>query len=528
MAHSSLTRTAWALLIASFPGAAVALEPGTSLKASAYCAGEYADDFSMLSPTVREFEREPQAHSASYCVRNTATYECLSYSSDGTVRRIRRKAVLHGTAFGYRVQGGETLLLTNQHIAEWPAVTDEEHSVDDIPHGCKRVSDSLRIVDNEADAYERDDIPLSRVVTDPQLDVAVLKARVLLQTLPWKVGRSAALRERNVVDVRGFPLGAFRATNIGKVVSAYDHDEERDWDHDDFVIDALLSPGNSGSPVLAVSCRTGEYELVGIYHAGYTGGSALNVVVGIDQVRDLMTTLKRSPRQHAESSQGPEARDRARLVQDARLFTEPFFPFGALPAAVRPRADGALIFEVLSRDFPLRSHAIAVIEDLPPQRPESFGELGRLWFGGPQGLKPYFRAELESDVQGQVARILDVLRRDALATFAYRGAARSALSSRERFEQVVRLERALKRMAAGQKDLTQVMAELADRLSPHGVDVPVHLSDALTIPVGNPAFPLPGAEASAGAPRTSADPIQPASAGAAPANLEEARTPSGR
>jgi len=529
MGNASHSRRPFALLwiLSLVPSAALAVEPGTALKPNPYCAGEYADDFSVLATTVREFEREQQAHSSSYCVRNTAVYECISYNSDGNVRRIRRKAVLHGTAFGYRAQGGETLLLTNQHIAEWPAVTDEEHPIDDIPLGCKRVSDSLRIVDNEADAYERDDIPLTRVVTDPQLDVAVLKARVALQVLPWKVGRSAALRERNVVDVRGFPLGAFRATNIGKVVSAYDHDEEKDWDHDDFVIDALLSPGNSGSPVLAVSCRTGEYELVGIYHAGYTGGSALNVVVGIDQVRDLMTTLKRTPRAHSESAQGSEARDRPRLVQDARFYVEPFFPFGPLAAAVRPRADGALIFEVLSRDFPLKSHPIAVLEDLPGQRAETFGELGRLWLGGPQGLKPYFRAELESDVQGQVARILDALRKNALATFSYRGAARNALSSRERFEHVARIERSIKRMTAAQRDLTQMVADLADRLGPHGTDVPVHLSDAFTIPVGNPAFPLPGAEAAAPPPRPATEPVQPATAAGAPVNLEDPRISGG-
>ncbi|HME92322.1 MAG TPA: serine protease, partial [Myxococcaceae bacterium] len=492
---------AWAAM--SLPAGAV--EPGTSLKAKPYCAGEYADDFTALASQVREFENQPQSRPSSYCIRNTATYECLSYSPDGGVRRIRRKAVLHGTAFGYRIVGGETLLLTNQHIAEWPAVTDEDHPVDDVAVGCKRVADSLRIVENEADAYERDDIPLTRVVTDVQLDVAVVKARVQLPILPWKVGRSAALRERNVVDVRGFPLGAFRATNVGKVVSAYDHDDEKDWDHDDFVIDALLSPGNSGSPVLAVSCRTGEYELVGLYHAGYTGGSALNVVVGIDQVRDLMTTLKRSPRGRAEAAQGPDARDRTRLTQDARFFIEPFFPLGSLPASVRARGDGALVFEVLSRDFPLKSHPLLVIEDLPPQRTEAFGELGRLWFGGPQGLKPYARSELEGDAQGQVTRVLDVLRRNALSTFAYRAAARGAQSSRERFEQVAKLERGLKRTASGQRDVVQLVVELADRFGPHGADVPVHLSDALAIPISNPAFPGPAEASTAPPPRSSAD-----------------------
>ena len=88
----------------------------------------------------------------------------------------------------------------------------------------------------------------------------MLKAHALLPILPWKVGRSADLKERNVVDVRGFPLGAFKATNVGKVVSTFDHDDEKDWDHVDFVVDAQLSPGNSGSPVLAVSCKTGEPE----------------------------------------------------------------------------------------------------------------------------------------------------------------------------------------------------------------------------------------------------------------------------
>src|SRR5262249_578356 len=203
---------------------------------------------------------------------------------------------------------------------------------------------------------ERDDIPLSRVVTDPQLDVAVLKAKVPLQILPWKVGRSAALREHNVVDIRGFPLGAFRAANIGKVVSAYDHDEDRDWDHDDFVVDALLSPGNSGSPVLALSCKTGEFELVGSCHASSAGGGALNVVVGIDQVRDLMPPLRRPPRPRSDASVAPVAKDRTPLLKALRVLYEPFFPLGNLPAQVRARQDGALVFEVLSREFPFKAY----------------------------------------------------------------------------------------------------------------------------------------------------------------------------
>ena len=325
---------------------------GVGFTKGAYCAGAYADDFAALSPAAREAEQKPQSQSWVYAIRTTATYECLSYSGDGNVRRVRRKALAHGTGFGYRQQNGETYILTNQHVAEWPAVTDDEHKVDDVPPGCKRISDAVRIVESERDTYDRDDIPLLRVVTDKSMDMTVLKAHALLPILPWKVGRSADLKERNVVDVRGFPLGAFKATNVGKVVSTYDHDDEKDWDHVDFVVDAQLSPGNSGSPVLGVSCRTGEFELVGVYHAGYAGNTPLNVVVAIDQVRDMMTTLKKSPRRERIEVSALDRKARTRLVSGLEGAIDPFFPFDGAVAVARARTDGALIFEVMSPGLP--------------------------------------------------------------------------------------------------------------------------------------------------------------------------------
>jgi len=444
------------------------------------CSGEYADDLSLLPAGIREFDAKPQSQ-YSYCVRNTAVYECLSYGTDGNVRRVRKKATSHGTAFGYKFVNGETLLLTNQHVAELPSVTDDEHPVEDIPNGCKRVSDSLRIVDKDSDAYDRDDIPLTRVVTDPQMDVAVLKARQPLQTLPWAIGRSSALRERNVVSVRGFPLGAFQATNMGKVVSAYDHDDYKDWDHEDFVVDALLSPGNSGSPVLALSCKTGQFELVGIYHAGYTNGSALNVVVGIDQVRDLMLTLKRTPRVHAETSVLDSAA-RAKLIEQLASVPAPFFPFGGLTASLRGRADGALVYEVFSKEFPLKAHPVLVMEDLAPLGSDAFGELGRVWFGGPSGLKVYARSELDAETQSQVNRWVEQLRRNAVTAFAYRMASHTAPVTREKVEQMTRLERGLRKATASQHEASQAASELAERLSPHGPDVPLTTSDAYAPP----------------------------------------------
>ncbi len=459
---------------------------GASLGKGAYCSGAYAEDFAALSPAAREAEQKPQSQSWVYAIRTTATYECLSYAGDGNVRRVRRKALAHGTGFGYRQQNGETYILTNQHVAEWPPVTDDEHKVEDVPPGCKRVSDALKIVESERDTYDRDDIPLQRVVTDKSMDMAVLKAHVLLPILPWKVGRSAELKERAVVDVRGFPLGAFKATNVGKVVSTYDHDDEKDWDHVDFVVDAQLSPGNSGSPVLAVSCHTGEFELVGVYHAGYAGNSPLNVVVAIDQVRDMMTTLKKSARRdHAEVS-SLDRKARTRLASGLEGAIDPFFPFDGAVAVARPRSDGALVFAVMPQGFPVRSTPALVIEDLPGGPAEGYGEPGRVWFGGRFGLKAYPRGSLDPDAEALVERVLEGLRANAGLALELRTAQGLAARDREHYEHMGKLERQLRRAAAAQADLGTSLNDLVDRLSPKVGETTLSLAEAYT-PLAPPA-----------------------------------------
>jgi S1-C subfamily serine protease len=465
-----------------------------------YCSGEYADDLSALSPRAREFEDSQKRFT--YCIRTTATYECPFYSSDGALKRARKRVVAHATGFGYRREGNDTLVVTNQHVSDWPAVTDEAHPLEGVPPGCKRMSDSLRIVDNESDSYERDDVALARVVTDPQLDLAVLKAKGPLPVVPWKVGRSAALRERNAVDVRGFPLGVLRANNVGKVTSAYEHDEEHEWDHDDFVIDALLSPGNSGSPVFAVSCRSGEFELVGVYHAGFVHGSALNVlnvVVAIDQARELLDSLRRPARPHAEGPPPLDAAARARVAEALRGRPATFFPFGPTIAGAVHRWDGALVLQVMGRDFPVRSEPVLVVEDLPPSD-DGFGLIGRLWAGNGYGLRAVDRAALDAEQQAQLARIVDALRRDALLATAFEAAARAGDGTRERFEQAARLERSLRRLAEARQDLALGALELAERTCPGDADTPLTVVDALFVPHPGAPHPAPPLDEPAQAP----------------------------
>ena len=442
------------------------------------CPGEYADNLSALAAKVRRLET--QLASYTFCIRTTATYECPSYGVDGDLVHKRTQVVAHGTAFAYRRGGSGTLLLTNQHVADWPVVTDDDHTAEDVPPGCRRVSEELNIVENEADSYGRDDIPLSRVVADPQLDIAVLTTPNKLAVLPWKIGHSSRLRDRNIVDVRGFPLGAFKATNVGKVVSAYDHDTYKEWDHDDFVVDALLSQGNSGSPVLAISCKTGEFELVGVYHAGYTRGSALNAVIGIDQMRGLLSTLKLAPRRDANATLDVSAR--ARLSAAAQSSLAPFFPLGSLTAALRTRSDGVLFYELFNRSFPMRTYPILVLEDVPTLNDDDFGALGRLWFGSRQGLKTYDLSDLDAPSRPQLLKLLDGLRRAGLASFALRESDQDANQSRERFERTERLEKLLRRTSSGQRDLVQVATDLAERLAPRPDEDTISLESLLAEP----------------------------------------------
>jgi len=474
--------------LVALPWAAVAAPPmpAASDAPAPRCEGAYADDFAALSVQTRTFARQPDAV-FSHCTRNTAVYECLSYGADGAVRRERKRAVLHGTAFAYRRQGADTLLVTNDHVASWPAVTDPQHAVDGIPSGCKKVSETLALVDDEHDSYLRDDVAVTRVVTDPQLDIAVLRTAATLPVMPWKIGHSAALRERNVVEVRGFPLGAFRATNVGKVISPHDHDDFGDWDHDDFVIDALLSAGNSGSPVLAVSCASGEYELVGVYHAGYTAGSALNVVVGIDEVRDLLTTLKRTPHPHRDEV--ATADQNARAAIDAALGPqgEMFFPFGAQVAAVRAAGGGALLFQLFQKDFPSSAEPALVIEDRLGGG-AGFGEAGRVWFGAARGLRGYDRSSLDGEGLAETLLALDALRADAAGQAAYRAASQAESTSRQKAEQLRRVGKSLARTAASRADLAQSLDDLAERLSPQAPERGLTLAGVLAA-VASPAAP---------------------------------------
>jgi S1-C subfamily serine protease len=426
------------------------------------CDGEYSDSLQAQSQRNREVDQGPRSQ-FSYLVRSTAKYECPFFGPDGKLRRRRVQASELGSAFAYEQSGGDTYLLTNEHVAAWPEVTDTIHRIEGVPEGCKRVEDKLRIVRDERDDFEPGQIVLTRVAVDPLLDAAILKASQKLTVIPFRVGKSAGLRQGNIVEVRGFPLGVMQAVSSGKVVNPYDRDQEQGWDHVDFVIDALLSEGNSGSPVLAVSCKSREMELVGIYHAGYKGHGALNVVVGIDQLTEFMHKKKRVPRSlTSDGAPGaPGVLDRARIKESLSQGTLPLFDFGGLFMHAE-MSDDALLYQIYSRQFPLDDRRVVVIEDRP--KDGAFGELGRLWVLSSTGWREWPQAEIGAEERDLLVRVTESLRLQVLHTIDYRKALSNPGSADER-RKGRDLSRALSRDVPIARDLASNLLETAERLS---------------------------------------------------------------
>jgi serine protease Do len=339
-----------ALLVALGPAAARAAPPRL-------CAGRYADTLSAMREAARERESRPAADWV-YCLRATAVYEHLSYGRGGKVVHAYHTKVRHGTGFAYRQRGAEWLLATNEHVIAFPEVTASGQDLEGVPPGSRRIREEVRIVANEAEPDSPDHIALRTVARDELLDMAVLSSPEALRLLPYPLGRSSELRVGDAVLVRGYPLGAFPAANAGRVIALGQRDYERGWDHEDFAVDALLNLGSSGSPVLAVSCETGEPEVVGVYHAGYRNAQGMNVVIAVDEVRALLDEPRGRARATLPRERGADpAEARAALAGGPVLI-----PFGR--RTVRVERDGAAVrFAVLDAAFPLSARVELSILD---------------------------------------------------------------------------------------------------------------------------------------------------------------------
>ncbi|HEY0714224.1 MAG TPA: hypothetical protein VGF45_16195, partial [Polyangia bacterium] len=234
------------------------------------------------------------------------------------------------------------------------------------------------------------------------------------------------------------------------------------WDHVDFVIDALLSEGNSGSPVLALSCRTGRLELVGMYHAGYKEASALNVVVGIDQLREFMSKKRRIPRASTESS-SPGVAERRRVEDRLASGGLPVFAFGGL-TIITERAPDLLRYHVYGRAFPVDDRRIAIFEDRPAAG--RFGSIGRLSVRGDGDVwRSSTLEELGDDEQDLLTRYFDALRVHLLRVMEHRRLVSGGDTAEDR-RRVRDLGKILERQSGTERELSANLLDLIERLAP--------------------------------------------------------------
>jgi serine protease Do len=434
-------------------------KPAVAAPSPALCSGDFAD---ALPPEKASAILDTARESFVFAIRNTATYERVYYGRDGKLRRAYLRSLVHGTGFAYRVVNGETHLVTNEHVASQPEVTDEDHPVDGVPMGSKKVREQLKIVRDETDDYEPGHVPLTKLLVDGQADIAVLKARKLLPVMPYRIGHSGALRAGNLVQVRGFPLGAFAALNTGKVLNPLTQDNERGWNHVDFMIDALLASGNSGSPVFAISCRSSEPELVGIYHAGYTDAAALNAVVAVDQLREELDTLKVPKHDPGAAHNEITAQDRDRLVK--QLFAEATrsltFPFGGRSVVVALNDPQTIRFSILDEDYPLSSKETMALID---RGANGFGTLDSVVVpvDGQSSEAPAHA--LEGDVREHFDKLYESLWRQVLGVVDYRARLAKGRLSADAFAEAQAARARLRKRTPEQKELLNTCSFEADR-----------------------------------------------------------------
>jgi len=330
----------------------VAIPPAWTPLSPTGLVGRYADSLEALSPEALRWER---SGAYVYCLRVTGVYEHIYYGASGRVRRDYSTTTQHGTGFAYMRRGAETYLATNDHVVSLPEVTGEL-SLDGVPPGSRKVSQSIHIVSSEGDTWSPGFIELSRVLSDPSKDLAVLKTSRPLQVMPYGLGGSSDLRAGNAVFARGYPLGVMPTLNAGRVTNPAQLDTDAGWDHLDFITDAALNDGNSGSPVFAIAADTGVPELVGIFHAHYREAMGLGVVVGIDQLRERLLELKPPP---PVAAVDPSVEGWRRLSEEGGPV---FFPFAGMTARALEVEEGVR-FELFD-EFPLsETPMVALVTD---------------------------------------------------------------------------------------------------------------------------------------------------------------------
>lgn len=186
------------------------------------------------------------------CIRNTATY--VNQQDQQVVKRA-----IFGTGFVYKREDGWSYLTTNNHVGNQPEKEEVPNFFDmSHPDIWTKVKEELSIVDNRADQNSADDIPLSVVRNDEELDTLVMKTKTALHVAhSYHLG---TIQEHvgDPVYVVGFTLGFAGGVTEGTIYNPSVKIDGNEYT----MLDITTQPGHSGSPVF-VKGTDNELYLVG-------------------------------------------------------------------------------------------------------------------------------------------------------------------------------------------------------------------------------------------------------------------------
>ncbi len=238
-----------ALLLATSTAAASAPVQGVSRRSAVVDVVEHT------APAVVSITAEQMVQSAPFA----SPYSMLQDFFRGMVPRQRIERASIGSGVIIDRQGH---ILTNDHV----------------------ISGASRVTAVMADDRE---VECEVIGSDPDNDLAVLKAKEPLGVDPAPLGTSSDLMIGETVIAIGNPYGLSHTVTTGVVSAVGRSFKVDDRIYRNFIqIDAAINPGNSGGPLLNILG-----EVIGINTAIYGGAEGLGFAIPIDKAKRVVADL---------------------------------------------------------------------------------------------------------------------------------------------------------------------------------------------------------------------------------------------
>lgn len=215
-----------------------------------------------------------------HCIRNEVTYQKVG---KGDQPKLVRRG--YGTAFAYERRDGQTYLVTNHHVIDSPSgfyrmergQTEGSFSVAHY----RKISERFTLVDDARDSDPKDDVVVSKVREDENVDIAVLRTKKDIHVSDRFVfDPSFEARRGDEVYLLGFPKALVRAQTKGVVADpaykAYDGAVYH-------ALDVTGTFGSSGSPYFVRRGErfhwAGNMRAVNLYQESYATLFSLGIPI---------------------------------------------------------------------------------------------------------------------------------------------------------------------------------------------------------------------------------------------------------